>query len=112
MDPAGAVYRGLVPRNHQRFELLSVTLGGTPLGNATIDVWEDDRGQSQWSARLLLTPRQDASDGLLKGVTREGRPLEGDVFVAATHPVRNGSRAVLVELHGRTPLLTPEGEPR
>lgn len=91
-------------RNHRRFELLQVTLGGAPIGSATVDTWEDQDGESQWSARVLMKIGHGLSDGLLSGLTRDGRALSGQVRVGEDQQGPSGARSVLVELHGRGPL--------
>jgi len=91
-------------RQHHRFELIGVQLDGNPVGNATIDTWEDDQGTGQWSARILMRAAHGFADGMLSGTTRGGRPLSGPVHVAVDHPGPTGARTVLVELHGRGAL--------
>jgi hypothetical protein len=93
-----------VVRRHQRFELLQVTLCDTPIGNATIDAWEDDRGTRQWSARVLMKTGHGSIDGPLTGTTRDGRVLAGVVHVGGDEQGPQGARTVLVELHGQGPL--------
>jgi hypothetical protein len=93
-----------VTRRHIRFELISVTLGGAPIGSATIDSWEDDNGRQQWSARVLMKLGHGTPDGQLVGTTRDGRILSGHVRVAEDQQGPRGARTVLVELHGQGPL--------
>jgi hypothetical protein len=102
-----------VVRRHRRFELLQVTLRDEPIGSATVDVWEDDEGRDQWSARVLMKVGHGATDGRLAGSTRDGRRLSGEVRVADGQLGPRGARTVLVELHGSGPLeedgSPPEG---
>ena len=91
-------------RRHRRFELLDVTLAGAPIGSATIDAWEDDNGQDQWSARVLMKLGHGATEGLLAGSTRDGRGLSGPVQLANDLQGPRGARTVLVAFHGLGPL--------
>jgi hypothetical protein len=93
-----------VVRRHRRFELLQVTLGETPIGSCTIDLWEDDEGREQWSARVLMKTGHGSTEGVLWGRTRDGRYLTGQARFAADQQGPRGGRTVLVELHGLGPL--------
>jgi hypothetical protein len=93
-----------VVRRHRRFELLQVTLGEIPIGSCTIDLWEDDDGHEQWSARVLMKTGHGSTEGMLWGKTRDGRYLTGQARFAADQQGPRGGRTVLVELHGQGPL--------
>jgi hypothetical protein len=103
-----------VVRRHRRFELLQVTLGEIPIGSCTIDLWEDDDGREQWSARVLMKTGHGSTEGVLWGRTRDGRYLTGQARFATDQQGPRGGRTVLVELHGQGPLeesATPPPEP-
>ena len=91
-------------RNHRRFELLQVTLGEIPIGSCTIDLWEDDTGGEQWSARVLMKTGHGSTEGVMVGRTRDGRTLSGQARFATDQQGPRGGRTVLVELHGLGPL--------
>ena len=91
-------------RRHRRFELLQVTLGEIPIGSCTIDLWEDDDGREQWSARVLMKTGHGSTEGVLWGKTRDGRYLTGQARFATDQQGPRGGRTVLVELHGQGPL--------
>jgi hypothetical protein len=93
-----------VVRRHRRFELLQVTLDALPIGSCTIDAWEDDDGHEQWTARVLMKTGHGSTEGALRGLTRGGEPLTGQVRFAADQQGPRGGRTVLVELHGQGPL--------
>jgi hypothetical protein len=90
---------------HRRFELLDVVLGDVPIGRCTIDQWQDDRGQPQWSARVLMPRAHGTSSGRLVGRTREGEFLAGPATFHAHQDGPRGGHTVLVELHGTGPLV-------
>lgn len=92
-------------RQHRRFELLDVVLGDIPIGRCTIDQWQDDRGGTQWAARVLMDRAHGSTSGLLVGRTREGGWLSGPATFAADQEGPRGARIVLVELHGTGPLV-------
>jgi len=92
-------------RNHRRFELLQVTLGEIPIGSCTIDLWEDDSGGEQWSARVLMKTGHGSTEGVIVGRTRDGRTLTGEARFATDQQGPRGGRTVLVELHGQGPLV-------
>ena len=93
-------YRGAVALRHERFALHDVTFAGVSLPGATMDCWEDARGQSQWVARVLTRSCPAVEDGELTGLTADGRTLSGHVLVA-DHQVGPGSRReTLVVFHG------------
>ncbi len=88
-----------VASKHERFPLAEVTFAGLPLANATVDLWIDEAGRSQWAARVLVSaPLPDT--GRLVGRTKDGRAIEGDAFVAGRQMGPGGRRQSLVELHG------------
>lgn len=88
---------------------MKVTLGEAPIGSCTIDAWEDDEGNEQWTARVLMKSGHGSPDGTLVGSTRDGRELVGQVRFAADQQGPRGGRTVLVELHGQGPLEEHEG---
>ena len=90
---------------HRRFELLDVLLGGEPIGRCTIDEWQDERGDRQWTARVLMARDHTSAAGELVGRTREGEFLAGPAMFAAHQDGPRGARTVLVELHGTGPLV-------
>ena len=107
-DPATV---GSMVRNHRRFELLQVTLGEIPIGSCTIDLWEDDEGKEQWSARVLMKTGHGSTEGVIVGRTRDGRTLTGQARFATDQQGPRGGRTVLVELHGLGPLEEAPGLP-
>jgi hypothetical protein len=90
-------------RRHRRFELLDVTIDDRPVGNATVDAWEDDGGTDRWLARILMKVAHGSTDGLLTGSTRDGRRLAGRVEVGMDELGPKG-RTVVVDLRGKGPL--------
>ena len=90
---------------HRRFELLDVMLGGQPIGRCTIDEWLDQRGDRQWTARVLMTHDHGSTSGQLEGRTREGSYLAGPAMFAAHQEGPRGARNVLVQLNGTGPLV-------
>jgi hypothetical protein len=90
---------------HRRFELVDVVLGGLPIGRCTIDQWQDDRGDTQWAARVLMDKAQWPASGQLVGSTREGEILSGPATFAAQQDGPRGAKIVLVEFHGTGPLV-------
>ena len=93
-----------MPRAHRRFELLDVVLDDLPIGRCTIDHWEDDRGDVQWSARVLMARTHGTTSGRLMGRTREGEYVAGleaagfvDVSVEFTHEVADGMHGAIVK---------------
>jgi len=89
---------------HRRFELLEATLGDAPIGSCTIDLWDDDGGNEQWAARVLMKTGHGSTEGILSGRTRDGRFLSGQARFATDQQGPRGGRSVLVELHGLGPL--------
>jgi hypothetical protein len=94
-----------VATSHRRFELLDVVLGDLPIGRCTIDQWTDARGNTQWSARVLMARAHGTESGQLVGHTREGMFLAGPATFATDQDGPRGARTVLVELHGTGPLV-------
>jgi hypothetical protein len=94
-----------VVSQHRRYELLDVSLAGVPIGRCTIDEWQDERGDRQWAARVLMARDHEATSGQLIGRTREGAFLTGPAMVAAGQEGPRGARTVLLELHGTGPLV-------
>ena len=90
---------------HRRFELLDVVFADVSIGRCTIDQWEDDRGEPQWTARVLMEKAHGSTSGKLVGKTREGAFLGGPATFAAHQDGPRGGRTVLVELHGTGPLV-------
>ncbi|HYU49749.1 MAG TPA: hypothetical protein VEO91_07485 [Candidatus Limnocylindria bacterium] len=87
-------------RKHRRFALLDVTYDGAPLPGATMDWWEDERGQTQWTARALMPFGTGQDEGELAGKTKDGRTLSGHVLVGSRQMGPSGPRQTLVEFHG------------
>jgi hypothetical protein len=92
-------------RLHRRFELLDVVLGGIPIGRCTIDQWQDDRGGTQWAARVLMDRAHGSTSGQLVGRTREGVFLSGPATFVGGQEGPRGAKTMLVELHGTGPLV-------
>ncbi|HEY7970134.1 MAG TPA: hypothetical protein VID95_09070 [Candidatus Limnocylindrales bacterium] len=90
---------------HRRFELLDVMFDDVPIGRCTIDHWEDDRGNVQWTARVLMERTHGSTSGQLVGRTREGEFRTGPATFAAHQEGPRRGRTVLVELHGTGPLV-------
>src|SRR6476660_190867 len=76
-----------------------------PIGRCTIDQWEDDRGDAQWPARVLMERTHASSTGQLFGRTREGTFRAGSAMFATHQAGPRRGRTVLVELHGTVPLV-------
>ena len=98
-------------RHHRRFALRDVTLGGVPIGGATIDAWEDDDGRERWAARAVMPTRWDGDEGVLAGTMGGGIRVEGAVRITDGRLRSSSSaRTALVSLHGTGPLLDGAGE--
>ena len=95
---------------HRRFELLDVMFDDVPIGRCTIDQWEDDRGEAQWTARVLMERSHASTTGQLVGRTREGTFRAGPAMFATHQEGPRRGRTVLVELHGTGPLV-PVSDP-
>jgi hypothetical protein len=91
---------GAMALNHERFALLGVTFAGVALPSATMDCWEDARGQPQWLARVLTRSLPSVEDGELSGHTADGRILSGHALVADQQIGPGGRRETLVVFHG------------
>jgi hypothetical protein len=94
-----------VTTRHQRFALLDVTFGGVSLPGATMDLWHDAVGHSQWSARIVTRVGPDLDEGELTGRTADGRVVSGHALVASRQVGAGGRRETLVELHGTGDLV-------
>jgi hypothetical protein len=94
-----------VVSQHRRFELLDVVLDGEPIGRCTIDEWQDERGDRQWTARVVMARDHGSTAGQLVGRTREGGFLSGPATFAADQVGPGGMKTVIVELHGTGPLV-------
>jgi hypothetical protein len=93
-------YRGVVTTRHLRFAIHDVTFAGVGLPGATVDCWDDQNGDSHWSARIVTRTGPDLDEGELTGRTDDGRSLSGHCIVADRQVGAGGSRETLVELHG------------
>ena len=93
-------YRSEMAPRHKRFALHDVTFAGVPLPGATMDCWEDTRGQSQWLARVLTRSCPAVDEGELSGQTADGRTVSGHVLVADQQVGPGGRRETLVVFHG------------
>ena len=100
-----------MPPAHRRFELLDVMLGDLPIGRCTIDQWRDAKGETQWSARVLMAREHGTTSGQLTGRTRESQYLAGPAVFGADQEGPRGGRTVLVELHGTGPLVPVDPPP-
>jgi hypothetical protein len=89
-----------VTQRHQRFALLDVTFGGVALPSATVDCWQDTRGESQWQARVLTKTGPMLEAGELSGRTADGRILTGQALVADQQVGPGSRRETLVVFHG------------
>jgi hypothetical protein len=89
-----------VTLRHQRFALFDVTFAGVSLPSATMDCWEDSRGQPQWVARVLTRKCPEVEDGELTGRTADGRTLSGHVVVADQMVGPGSRRETLMIFHG------------
>jgi hypothetical protein len=96
-------------KEHRRFALRDVSLGGVPVGNATIDAWYDASGAERWTARFLIPIVHPFRDGILVGTAAGGERLRGTVHLAGSTEGPRRGREVLVELHGEG-LLGLEGD--
>ena len=96
---------------HRRFTLHEVTLGGLPVGGATVDVWHDSGGAGRWSARLLIPVAHPLRAGVLAGTAAGGRRLSGVVHLGETTAGPRRGREVLVEFHGDGQLSVEDPRP-
>lgn len=92
--------------HHRRFALSHVTLAGRALPGATVDCWEDDAGQDRWLVRIVTRAIELDERGELRGQTKDGRWVTGDVVVADRQAPAGVRRDILVELHGSGTLTT------
>ena len=92
-----------VIRNHRRFALRDVMIGGVPVGGATIDSWHDATTE-RWCARLLLSAQHPFGNGILEGLTADGRRVRGTVRIGDISAGPRG-RQVMAELLGESPLV-------
>lgn len=102
-------------KEHRRFTLREVSLGGLPVGDATVDAWHDASGAERWSARLLIRIAHPLREGLLAGTAVDGQRLCGRVHLGETTAGPRRGREVLVEFHGDGELSLEDqlpGEPR
>ena len=90
----------MVTLRHQRFALLDVTFAGVSLPSATMDCWQDSRGQPQWLARVLTRLSPMVEDGELSGHTADGRTLSGHALVADQQVGPGSRRETLIVFHG------------
>ena len=93
-------YRHAVTLKHERFALFDVTFAGVSLPAATMDCWQDTRGQPQWLARVLTRLCPMVADGELSGRTASGRTLSGHALVADQQVGPGSRRETLVVFHG------------
>jgi hypothetical protein len=102
----------MTPR-HTRFALHDVTFAGVALPGATMDCWQDSRGQPQWSARVVTRSCPDLENGELTGHTKDGRAISGHVLVADRQVGPGGRRETLIVFHGDGVLSSdaPVGTP-
>jgi len=98
--PPDGVYREVVNLRHQRFALLDVSFAGVPFPSATMDCWQDSRGQPQWLARVLTRLHPTVEAGELSGRTADGRTLSGHALVADQQVAPGGRRETLIVFHG------------
>src|SRR6266542_4425896 len=89
-----------VAARHRRFALHDVTYDGVAMPGATVDCWQDARGQGQWSARVVTRSCPAVVAGELAGHTADGRAISGDVVIADRLVGPGGRRETLVVFHG------------
>ena len=85
---------------HQRFALHDVTFAGVPISGATVDWWQDSRGQPQWLARVLTRLCPDVAQGELAGRMADGRVLSGAALIADRQVGPGSRRESLIVFHG------------
>ena len=90
----------MVTQRHKRFALFDVTFAGIPLPGATVDCWQDSRGEPQWHARSLTRQGSLVEDGELTGRTADGRMLSGHALVADQQVGPGSRRETLIVFHG------------
>jgi hypothetical protein len=89
-----------VTQRHQRFALLDVTFAGVAMPSATVDCWQDTRGDQQWQARVLTRTGPIAENGELAGRMADGQMLAGPALVADQQVGPGSRRETLVVFHG------------
>ena len=92
---------------HRRFALADVTLGGLPVGGATVDAWHDADGE-HWCARLWMPVAHPLGDGVLEGKAADGRRFRGEVRMGEASPGPTRGRQVMAELLGTSPLVVQD----
>ncbi|HVL53865.1 MAG TPA: hypothetical protein VM344_06350 [Vitreimonas sp.] len=97
-------------RRHRRFALRDVKFAGIDVPDATVDVWEDESGRAQWSARIVTRHPLAVEAGELAGHTADGRMMTGQVVIGARQMGPGGRRETLVEFHGSGELQVAEPE--
>ena len=95
---------------HRRFSVAHVTVGGVPVGGATIDSWRDAGGE-RWCARLLLPIAPPMGDGILEGTKADGTRVRGEVRLGDTRAGPTRGRHVMAELLGQGPLQVADDVP-
>jgi hypothetical protein len=95
-------------RDHRRFALHDVRVGGLVVGGATVDVWRDGTAD-RWCVRLLMPENQPVGDGRFEGTTTDGRRLRGTVRAGTTQAGTRRS-VVMAELLGQGPLELAQDE--
>ena len=89
----------MVVSAHRRFALRDVTFNGVALPGATLDLWLDDAGRSQWTARIVTRVKIESDEGVLTGWTADRREISGNATVA-NEVTPDGRREMVVEFHG------------
>lgn len=97
-------------RNHLRFAIFDVTFAGQSLPGATVDQWVDERGQTQWIARVVTRHAPTIDEGVLRGRTARGEEISGVIGAINRHGAPSGRGETLCELQG-SGELTGLGEP-
>lgn len=95
-------------RRHHRFALRDVTFAGVQIPGATLDCWEDEGGQAQWSARIVGRFVALPDSGQLVGHRTDGGVVSGPALVAPLTGPLGRRTETLLELHGSGNL---EGRP-
>ena len=85
---------------HQRFALKDVTFDGVAMPGATLDCWQDEGGNAQWSARVVTRLGPVLDEGELSGRTNDGRVVSGHALVADRQGGPGGRREMLLVFHG------------
>jgi hypothetical protein len=74
-----------------------VLYAGASFAGATVDTWDDDRGQPQWSVRIVGRIPDLEPNGELSGLMKSGDRVGGRVVTDA-RPADGHER--IVEFHG------------